>query len=185
MTPVPTAPVTDWATALMTSLADALAMFLVAIPKIVGFVLILLIGWFIASLVAKAVAAVLRTVRFNQMADRAGLTQFTRDMGAHTGASGLLAPIAKWFIRLIVLEMAFDALGLPAVSSVLASLLLWLPNFVVALVMLVIGGIIANAAAGIVRGSATEEHPLALRPNDGCYLPDETDQPFFRLAETA
>jgi hypothetical protein len=62
----------------------------------------------------------------------------------------------KWFIRLIALVVAFDALGLPAVSEVLRELLLWLPNVIVAIVVLVIGGILANALASVVRGAATE-----------------------------
>jgi glycosyltransferase involved in cell wall biosynthesis len=45
---MPTAPVTSWGEALMTSLVAALAMFLGAIPKVLGFVIILLIGWLIA-----------------------------------------------------------------------------------------------------------------------------------------
>jgi Conserved TM helix len=61
--------------------------------------------------------------------------------------------VTKWFVRLITLVVAFDALGLPAVSQVLQQLLLWLPNLVVALVMLVIAGLAANALHGLVRGS--------------------------------
>ena len=77
-------------------------------------------------------------------------------MGVKTDSSGFLALVAKWFIRLIVLVIAFDALGLPAVSDVLRQLLLWLPNLVVAMVVLVIGGLIANAASSIVRGATAK-----------------------------
>jgi hypothetical protein len=59
-------------------------------------------------------------------------------------------------VRLVALVVAFDALGLPAVSDVLRQLLLWLPNVVVALVVLVIAGLAANALSNIVRGAATE-----------------------------
>jgi hypothetical protein len=59
-------------------------------------------------------------------------------------------------VRLIALAVAFDALGLPAVSDVLRQLLLWLPNVVVALVVLVIGGLAARALSNVVRGSASE-----------------------------
>src|ERR687883_58606 len=86
------APVTDWGTAVLTSLTAALALFLAAI----------------------------------------------------------------WFVRLIVLVSAFDALGLPAVSQVLQQLLLWLPNLVVAIIALVIGGLAANSLARLVRGATAE-----------------------------
>ena len=52
--------------------------------------------------------------------------------------------------------MAFDALGLTAVSQVLQQLLLWLPNVVVAIVILVIAGLAANALAGVVRGATAQ-----------------------------
>ena len=151
-----TTPVRDWGEALMTSLAAALAMFLSAIPKIIGFLVILVIGWLIAGLIASAVAALLRAVRFNDLAQRSGLSGFVQNMGVRTDAAGALATLAKWFVRLIVLVVAFDALGLPAVSQVLQQLLLWLPNLVVALVVLVIAGLAANALAGIIRGTTAQ-----------------------------
>jgi len=153
---MPTAPVTDWGQAIMTSVATALALLLGAIPKVIGFAVILIIGWIIASALATAVAAVLRTVKFNDLAQRAGISGFVQKMGVHTDAAGFLATLVKWFVRLIVLVTAFDALGLPAVSQVLQQILLWLPNLVVALVVLVIAGLAANALAGLVRGATAE-----------------------------
>lgn len=153
---MPAAPLTNWGDALITSFAAALAMFLGAIPRIIGFAVILVIGWIVASLLAAVVAKVLRAVRFNDLAQRAGLTSFVHSMGVYSDASGLIANIAKWFVRLIALVVAFDALGLPAVSQVLQQLLLWLPNLVVALVILVLAGLAANAVSSLVRGATSE-----------------------------
>jgi hypothetical protein len=153
---MPMAPVTSWTDAVMTSLAAALVIFLGAIPKIIGFAVIVIIGWLIASAVATAVAALLRAVKFNDLARRGGFADFVAKMGVSQDSSGFIANLAKWFIRLIVLVSAFDELGLPAVSQVLQSLLLWLPNLVVALVVLVIAGLAANALAGLVRGATAE-----------------------------
>src|SRR5919202_1977470 len=154
--PTAVAPVTDWGTAVMTSLAAALALLLGAIPKVIGFLLILIIGWLIAAALARVVSSVLRAVRFNDLAQRAGLSGFVQQMGLQTDAAGFVATIAKWFVRLIVLVSAFDALGLPAVSQVLQQLLLWLPNLVVAMIALVIGGLAANGLSRLVRGAAAE-----------------------------
>ena len=152
----PVTPVTDWGTAVMTSLTTALALLLGAIPKVIGFLVILIIGWLIASALASAVAALLRAVRFNDLARRSGFAGFVQGMGIKTDSAGFIAIVAKWFVRLIVLVSAFDALGLPAVSQVLQQLLLWLPNLIVALVVLVIGGLAANALASLVRGATAE-----------------------------
>ncbi len=146
----------DFGDSIADSFSNALAMALAAIPRILAFLLILIIGWFIASLLAKGVAALLRGVKFNELAQRSGLSDFVHSMGVDTDASGFVAAVTKWFVRLIALVVAFDALGLPAVSEVLQELLLWLPNLVVAVVILVIGGLAANALANLVRGATTE-----------------------------
>ena len=157
--------VRDWSEAMMTSLAGGLAMFFAAIPKVIAFAVILVVGWFIANLIAGLAARALRLVRFNELSERSGFTTFVRNIGVQTDPAGFLGLVAKWFMRLIVLVVAFDALGLPAVSDVLRQLLLWLPNLAVGIVVLVIGGLLANAAAGIVRGatsSAGFAHPELL-----------------------
>ena len=145
-----------WGAALTTSLATALSLFLGAIPRIIGFLVILVIGWLISGALAAGVAALLRAVRFNVLAQNAGIQGFINNMGLRTDASGLLANIVKWFVRLIVLVVAFDALGLPAVSQVLQQFLLWIPNLVVAVVVLVIAGLAANALSNLVRGSTAQ-----------------------------
>jgi hypothetical protein len=156
MPSTPAAPVTDWGTALMTSLTTALAVFLAAIPRIIGFLVILIIGWLIASAIARLVGVVLRRARFDDIADRAGFTGFIRDMGLNYDASGMLADVVKWFIRLIVLVVAFDSLGLPAISNILNAFVLWLPNLVVALVVLMLAGLAANFVFRVVRGATLE-----------------------------
>jgi hypothetical protein len=148
--------INEWGTALVASLTTALSLFLGAIPRIIGFLVILVIGWFISGLLASAVAALLRAVKFNVLAQRSGFHGFVQNMGLRTDPSGLLADIAKWFVRLIVLVVAFDALGLPAVSAVLQQFLLWIPNLVVAVVVLVIAGLAANALGNLVRGSTAQ-----------------------------
>lgn len=152
---MPTA-VTHWSDAMFTSLAAAMALLFSAVPKILGFLVIVIAGWFIASLIERGLAAILRSIRFNDLATRAGLTDFVQRMGMNTDASGLIGLVVKWFVRLIALVVAFDALGLPAVSEVLRQLLLWLPNVVVAMVVLVIGGLAARALSNLVRGAASE-----------------------------
>jgi len=57
--------ITDWGAAIMTSLTAALSLFLAAIPRIIGFAVIPIVGWLISGLLASAFAALLRAVRFN------------------------------------------------------------------------------------------------------------------------
>jgi hypothetical protein len=149
-------PAQSFGEALRSSLAGALNIFLTAIPRLLGFAVILVVGWVLSSLLARGVAALLRAVRFEDLAQRSGFAGFVHNMGVRTDASGVIATVAKWFVRLITLVVAFDMLGLPAVSGVLQQLLLWLPNLVVGLVVLVIGGLAANAVSRLVRGATAE-----------------------------
>lgn len=149
-------PVRDTGDALKASLTGALNTLFAAIPRIIGFAVVLIIGWIISSLLARGVQALLHAVKFNDLARRAGLADFVHKMGVKDDSSAVLAGIVKWFVRLITLVVAFDTLGLPAVSNVLQQLLLWLPNLVVALVVLVIGGLAAKALSQLVRGASAE-----------------------------
>ncbi|MGI8587494.1 MAG: mechanosensitive ion channel family protein [Chloroflexia bacterium] len=148
--------ITDLGQAILVSLSAIVYSILAAVPHIIGFIIILLIGWFVADLIAKVVAAALRTIRFNDMAQRAGISGFLQKMGAKTDPSGTMAAVVRWFIRLIALVVAFDALGLPAVSGILQAFLLFIPNLIVAVVILVITGLIANALADLVRGATAQ-----------------------------
>lgn len=145
--------VTSWGEALMTSVAAALAMLVGGIPKIIAFLVILAIGWMVASAIAAVVARVLSAVKFDELGQRSGFTAFVRRMGLRMDASRFIAEIVKWGIRIVALIVAFDALGLPAVSQVLAQFLAWLPNLVVALAVLVIAGLLAQALSSFVRGA--------------------------------
>ena len=149
-------PVRDTGDAFRASMAGALNTLLSAIPRIIGFAVVLIVGWIISSLLAKGVQALLHAVRFNELAQRSGFGDFVQKTGVRSDSSGVIAGIVKWFVRLITLVVAFDTLGLPAVSNVLQQLLLWLPNLVVALVVLVIGGLAARALSQLVRGTAAE-----------------------------
>ncbi len=141
---------------LMTSFRDAFTMIVGAIPRILGFIIIVAIGWFVSSLLARAVTGLLRAIRFDELMQKAGLSDFMNKMGTGIDSVGIVAGIVKWIVRIVVLLVAFDTLGLPAVSDVMRQLLLWLPNLVVAIFVLFIGGIAARAVGNIVRGATAE-----------------------------
>lgn len=148
--------ITEWSTALISSLTAAMALFFSGIPKVLGFAIIIILGWIIAGFAAKAVVVLLRAIKFNTLAQRSGISGFVQKMGTETDASGLIGAVVKWFVRLVAMVVAFDALGLPAVSEILRQLLMWLPNVIVALVVLVIAGLLGNALSSMVRGAAAE-----------------------------
>lgn len=144
--------VSNWGNAMLTSLANAVNLILTFIPRIIGFLLILLIGWGIAALVSKGVIWLLRRVGFDNMANRIGLTRFDQRIGIHLDPAGVLGKIVFWFVFLIFLVAAADALGLPAVSNILNQLVAYIPNVFVAILVLFLGTLAATFIADIVRG---------------------------------
>lgn len=157
--PVQTVPIRveqSFGDTLIASFRDAFSMMLGAIPRILGFIIIVAIGWFISSLLARAVLGLLRAIRFDELMQRSGLADFMNKMGTGTDPAGIVAGLVKWIVRIVVLLVAFDTLGLPAVSDVMRQFLLWLPNLIVALVILFIGGIAARALGNVVRGATAE-----------------------------
>lgn len=146
------ATITNWGTAIISALANALGLLLAFIPRLIGFLIILLVGWLIAKAVSQAITVLLRKVGFDRLGDRIGLSRFEQNMGVNLDAAGILGKIVYWFIFLIFLVPAADALGIPAVSNVLSSIVNFLPNVFVAILVLFLGALLATFVADLVRG---------------------------------
>jgi small-conductance mechanosensitive channel len=148
--------VQGWGDAFMSSLANAVTVLLAAIPRIIGFFLILIIGWFLASALAKGTAALLRAVRFDDVARRARFDELSRRLGTEASASGFIAGVIKWIIRIVTLMVAFEALGLTQIGQLFESLLLWIPNLIVSLAVLLLAGLATQPIGNLVHGAASE-----------------------------
>ena len=148
--------VTDWGDAVLVSATDALRNFLGFLPQLVGAILVLVIGWIIAGLVATLIQRILERVGFERAAESTGIADFVKRSGSDWTVSRVVAEIVKWFIRLIALQAAASILGMEQVSQIINSILLWLPNLVVALAIIVIGALLARFVSGIVRGATSE-----------------------------
>ena len=145
---MPVAPITDISQALLNSLA----VFLAAIPAIIGAILLLIVGWIISAVIGGLVARVLRAIHFDDLADKAGVTAFLRKARVKVDAAGLIAGLAKWYIRLTFILLAANAVGLTAVSGIVDQVLAFIPNLLVALVILAVFSWLAGVARNVVTG---------------------------------
>jgi hypothetical protein len=146
---MPVAPITDISQALLASLA----VFLAALPAIVGAILLLVIGWILSGILASVVAKVLRTIKIDQLADRSGITTFLKRASIRADAAGVIAGLVKWYIRLVFLLLAANAVGLTAVSGIVASVLGFIPNLIVAMFILGVFSWLATTAKNLVSAS--------------------------------
>jgi mechanosensitive ion channel-like protein len=135
-------------------LLNLLSEVLLFIPRLVIFAVILLIGYIIARVVRTLLAKGLRALHFDNVADRAGVTRALELAGTRMDAAEVLGVIAFWWIFLVFAEMAVNSLGLTDITVFINSVLAYLPNVFVAILILIVGALIANVVAGLVRGAA-------------------------------
>ncbi len=147
--------ITDWGTSIITSFTNAITLVFAFIPKLLGFLIILLIGWFIARALESGVTWLLRKVGFDTMANRIGLTRLQQQMNLKMDAASLLGKIVFWFVFLIFLVSAVDALGLTAISTLLGQVIGYIPNVFVAIVILFLGTLAATVVADLVKGATS------------------------------
>src|SRR5215472_17006950 len=143
----------DWGTSIFTAVSNAVNLILTFIPKLIGFLIILIVGLIIAALLTKAVTFLLRKVGFDRVSDRIGLTRFEQRMGVRMDTADILGKVVYWFVVLIFLVPAADALGIPAVSNILNELVAYIPNVFVAILVLFLGSLAATFVSDIVRGA--------------------------------
>jgi hypothetical protein len=143
----------DWGDAIFLSLSNALNAFLSAIPAVLGALVILLIGWILAGIVARIVTSLLR---------RAGTDRvFAEHGGAVYGQNAqkfqpsiVAGEIVKWTIRIVFLVAAANVLGMPQVSQLLNQVLLWIPNLIVAAIILLVAPLLARFVGGAIETGA-------------------------------
>jgi hypothetical protein len=119
------------------------------VPKLLGFFLILLIGWFIAKALSKLTNSLLERVGFDDWVERGSLKQaFARN---NTDASDLVAVLVFWTVFLITLQLAFGIWGPNPISDLLHGLIAYIPRIVVAVIILVIAAAVARVLADVLR----------------------------------
>jgi hypothetical protein len=148
------AAVTNWGDAIFLALTGALNDLVLFIPRLLGALVILLVGWLIAKAVEALVSKGLRAVRFNQVADRAEIDQFLDRAGVRLDPASVVGKLAYWFLLLIFIGAAFNTFGLTQVNAVINQIIAYIPNVIVALIVLLVGALIATFVGNLVRGAS-------------------------------
>jgi hypothetical protein len=115
------------------------------VPKFFGFLVILIIGYIVVRLIAKAVEVVLERVGFDRMVERGGIGRVMER--TKYDPSDIHAKVVFWTLMLIVLQMAFGVFGDNPVTDMIAGVVSYLPNVIAAVLIIVV----AAAHAVVVR----------------------------------
>ncbi len=138
---------------LLQPLQNALSAFLSFLPQLVGAIIILIIGYIVAKILQAVVGRVLQGIGFDGWMERGGIKQFfDRAQTSYTPAT-VIGRLVFWFVFIIALTMAADALGIPQVSAVLGQLIAYIPSIIAAILILILAALLANFVSGIVRGA--------------------------------
>lgn len=136
----------------LTSLQNAFTTLLHYIPRLIGALLILLIGWIVAKAIGTLVTKLLERFHFDQTMDRANINGFLQRTGTGLTASSLLGKIVYWFVFIIALTMFASALGVPQISGFLNQMVAYIPNIFAALLIIFLATLLGRFLAGLVRG---------------------------------
>ena len=148
-----------WADVLTRSFQELWLGIIAFIPNIVIALIIFVLGWLIGAALGRVVSQVIKSLKvdgalkstgLNDAVERAG---FTLDSGAFLGA------LVKWFFIVVFLVASLDVLGLAQVNVFLQSVVLsYLPQVIVAVLILLVAAVIAEIAAKAVKGAAKAAH---------------------------
>lgn len=111
----------------------------VALPQIIGALLILLIGWILARVIKKLSVRGLKLVRFNYLTEKSGIEKFLEKGGVKVSSIDIIGTLVYWIIMLVVILATLNSLKLTAASTLFNQIMLYIPNIIVAILILIIG----------------------------------------------
>jgi hypothetical protein len=135
------------------SLQQGFSAFFAFIPQLIGAIIILIVGYIVAKVLQAVVSRVLKAVGFDGWMEKSGIKQFFDRAQTRETPATILGKLVFWFVFIIAITMATDALGISQVSAVFAQLIAYIPNIIAAVLILILAGLLAQFVAGLVRGA--------------------------------
>lgn len=129
------------------SLQQGLDAFFAFIPNLIGFLVILLIGW----IIARIVRTVVNKLGVDRALHQSQADQYVERISSGARPSHLIGAVAYWFIFLFALSAAIGALKIPALTNFIAQVQAFLPNIIVAVLIFVIAAALAGTVAVAVQ----------------------------------
>ncbi len=145
--------VQTWGNAITTSLIGLWDRFINFLPALIGAILVFIFGWIVAVAVGKLIEKLIKSLKVDVAFEKIGWQGRLSDLGIASSVSAFIGGLVKWFLILVFLLASTNILGLNEVTSFLNSIILYIPNVVVAVVVLAITVLVGNFVYGVVKGS--------------------------------
>ncbi len=107
-------------------------------------ILILVIGWLIAKLIKNVVTRVLKVVKLDTAAEQVGVNKILAKGGISYSLSELVGLLCYWLALLVIVVVAINAMGLDVAADLLNRIVLYVPNVIVSIFILVLGMFLAT-----------------------------------------
>jgi hypothetical protein len=143
----------NWTEILALSLRDLWGGFVGAIPAVIGALIVLIIGLLVASGLGLVVDRIFTTIKLNTLLQKAGLERYFKRAGLELNTGRFFGKLTYWFILIAFFLAAADILRFTALSGFLKSVLLYIPNVVVAALILLVTVVIAGFLRKLVHAS--------------------------------
>ena len=129
------------------------------LPKIFIPVLIFILGWIVAVALGRVVSQVIRAIKVDKVLEGIGVQEPLARAGFRLDSGAFIGGLVRWFFIIVFLVAAVDVLGLDQVNAFLGDVVLvYLPNVIVAAMILVVAAVVADVAKQLVVGSAKAAH---------------------------
>ena len=145
--------VQTWGEAITMSLLGLWERFINFLPALVGAILVFVAGWIVAVALGKAIEHIVKIIRIDDVVEKAGTKGRLRKVGVELNIAKFFGELVKWFLILVFLMAATDILHLSQVTSFLNSIVLYLPNVIVAAVILAVAFLLGNFVYAVIKGS--------------------------------
>ncbi len=132
-----------WKVAVIESFNKFLGKVITFLPNLLAMITILILGWVIAWFVKTIVFLFLKAIQFDKISERWGLTLLFAQRGITYSPAHLLSRFFYWVIILITLILGINALEVAATQQAISQFFNYLPHLFAALILLVIGYLIA------------------------------------------
>ncbi|MDP2593330.1 MAG: hypothetical protein Q8P52_01625 [bacterium] len=145
-----------WRTSLEASFANLWGEVSFFVPNLLVAIIIFLVGLVIGGFLGKIVAQIIRSIKVIDTALRhLKVEEVLNKGGFKMDAGAFLGGLVKWFVIIVFLVASFDVLGLTQVNDFLQQVvLLYLPQVIVAVLILLAAAVIADVMQRIVVGTA-------------------------------
>lgn len=114
------------------------------VPRLLAALVLLFLGWLLARLLKSGVERLLHALRFDRLAEKSGLEALAGAGGVRLSLSSVIGALAYWLVILVVAVSVASSFGLTTVAELLNRVALYLPNVLVAILVLLFGTLLAR-----------------------------------------